>query len=112
MSNYTVVIKSKAMGTADKDLAENLLVGFINVLSETEILPSHILLYAEGVNMVCEGSNAVDDLKALESSGVEILSCGTCLDYFELTDKLEVGKRTTMTKIVEILSKTDKVVTP
>ncbi len=112
MSNYVVVIKSKSMGIADRDLSENLLAGFIHVLSEAKKLPTHILLYAEGVNMVCDGSSSIDDLKILETEGVEILSCGTCLDYYDLTDKLQVGKKTTMVEIVSILTETDKVITP
>ncbi len=112
MSNYAVVIKSREMGKADKALSENLLTAFIHVLSEAEKLPSHILLYAEGVKMVCEGSNSIDDLQALEDRGVEILSCGTCLDYYDLKSTLEVGKVTTMVDIVRILSEVDKVVNP
>ncbi len=112
MSNYAVVIKSKEMGTADKALAENLLIGFIHVLSEAEKLPSHVLLYGEGVKMTCKGSSSIDDLKVLESKGVEILSCGTCLDYYEIADKLQVGNKTTMADTVRILSEVDKVVTP
>ncbi len=112
MSNYAVVIKSKSMGTADKALAENLLLGFIHVLSEADKLPTHILLYGEGVKMTCKGSSAIDDFKVLEEKGVEILSCGTCLDYYEIKDELEAGKVTTMADTVRILSETDKIVTP
>ncbi len=112
MSNYAVVIKSTEMGTADKALSENLLLAFIHVLSEADKLPSHILLYADGVKMACGDSVAIDDLKFLETQGVDILSCGTCLDYYEITDKLEVGKVTTMATIFNILSTVDKVITP
>ncbi len=112
MANYAVVIKSTEMGTADKALSENLLTGFISVLSEADTLPSHILLYAEGVKMLGEDSSSIDDFKELESQGVQVLACGTCLDYYGLADKIMAGKRTTMNEIVKILSETDKVVYP
>lgn len=109
---YDVVIKGTGMGVGEKALADNLMIGFIHVLSEAEKLPEHIMFYGEGVKLTCKGSSSLDDLKALESKGVEILSCGTCLDYYELSDDLSVGRVTTMAEVVKLLSEAAKVVEP
>lgn len=110
--NYDVVIKGTGMGIGDKALSDNLLVGFIHVLSQADKLPKHIIFYGEGVRITCKGSSSLDDLKDLESKGVEVLSCGTCLDYYELSDELIAGRVTTMAEVVKILSETEKVVEP
>lgn len=58
-----------------------------------------------------EGSQSLDDLRALEEAGTEILTCGTCLDYYGLKDKLAVGSVTNMYRIAEILTTADRLVT-
>lgn len=91
-----VVISSATMGTGDDVLGAKLMKGFIFALTQSDVLPQTILFYNGGVHLTCEGSAALDDLKALSDAGVEILSCGTCLDYNHLTDKLAVGDVTNM----------------
>ncbi len=112
MSNYDVVIKSKGMGNGDEALTSMLLQAFIHTLSEREHLPEHIILYAEGVQHISEESASIDSFKELAKKGVDILSCGTCLDYYDLADKLGTGRRSNMQEIVEILSSPNKILEP
>ncbi len=112
MSKYTVIIKTTGMGKGDQSLVDTLMKGFIHTLAIKENVPEYIILYAEGVKLTCTGSEAIDDFKILEEKGVKILSCGICLDYYELKDELLVGKVTTMGEVVDIISNTAYVVEP
>ncbi len=89
------------MGEGDEKLGKTLMKGFIYALSQQDVLPSTILFYNGGAALSCEGSPALEDLKSLEAQGVEILTCGTCLDFYSLKDKLQVGDVTNMYVIVE-----------
>ena len=86
--------------------------GFIYALSQQEVLPAAVLFYNGGASIPTEGSVSLEDLKAMEAQGVEILTCGTCLDFYGLKDKLAVGGVTNMYSIVEKLSKAGKVIKP
>ena len=110
--NTVVVISSKAMGHGGDELGTALMKGFIYALSQQEDLPSTILFYNGGASITCEGSVSLEDLKSMEAQGVEILTCGTCLNHYGLTEKLAVGGVTNMYAIVEKLSGAEKVVKP
>jgi len=71
-----------------------------------------MLFYNGGASLTCKGSGSLEDLKSLEAQGVEILTCGTCLDYYGLTSKLAVGEVTNMYTIVETLAGAGKVIKP
>ncbi|RLK63478.1 sulfurtransferase-like selenium metabolism protein YedF [Atopobacter sp. AH10] len=109
---YDVVIVSKEMGKGEESLTQTLMLGFIHTLAEREEKPKNIILYGEGVALTCKGSEAIDDLKALEAAGVNILSCGICLNFLELDKKLEVGGVTTMGEVVDILAASDHIIKP
>ena len=70
-------------------------------LTQLDELPATVLLYNGGVKLACAGSASLDDLKALAEAGVEIMSCGTCLNHYGLADQLGVGEVTNMYVIVE-----------
>lgn len=112
MSKYEIVIKSTSMGAGEKELSENLLKGFIHTLTTKETLPEHIIFYGEGVKLAAKGSQVLADLKDLKEKGVEILSCGICLDYYELDEYLEVGRVTTMGEVVDILYSGNIIIEP
>lgn len=95
------VISSPNMGDGDEELGRTLMKGFIYALSQQDVLPETILFYNGGASLSCEGSPALEDLKSLEAQGVEILTCGTCLDFYGLKDELQVGEVTNMYVIVE-----------
>lgn len=96
-----VVISSEFMGSGDDVLGRTLMKAFIFALTQQDELPAAVLLYNGGVTWACEGSEALDDLRALINEGVEVLSCGTCLQHYGLTDRLAVGEATNMYVIVE-----------
>ena len=86
--------------------------GFIYAVSQQEELPSAMLFYNSGAKLTAEGAVTVEDLKNLEAQGVEILTCGTCANYFGLEGKQAVGSITNMYVIVEKLTSADKVIRP
>lgn len=95
------VISSNCMGQGDDTLGKLLMKGFIYALSQQEQLPRTVLLYNGGAFLSCEGSDSVEDLRELEAQGVEILTCGTCLNHYGLEGKLQVGGVTNMYEIAE-----------
>ena len=109
---YDVVIKGTGMGIGEQALIDNLMNGFIHTLAQKEHLPEHIIFYGEGVKYTAKGSEALEDLSDLESRGVKILSCGICVDYYDLTDYLKIGGLTTMSEVIDILSNSELVVEP
>jgi selenium metabolism protein YedF len=111
-SKMVVVISSSQMGQGNDELGAVLMKGFIYALTQQEELPETILFYNGGASLTCEGSPALEDLKSMEAQGVEIMTCGTCLNYYGLTEKLSVGSVTNMYVIVEKLTQAGKVVRP
>lgn len=95
------VISSGCMGQGDDTLGKLLMKGFVYALSQQEQLPRTVLLYNGGALLSCEGSDSVEDLRELEAQGVEILTCGTCLNHYGLEGKLQVGGVTNMYEIAE-----------
>lgn len=110
--NTVVAIGSAAMGHGDDELGKTLMKGFIYALSQLDELPGTIVFYNGGASIPVEGSVSVEDLKSMEAQGVEIMTCGTCLNFYGLTDKLAVGEIANMYTIVEKLSGAAKVIKP
>lgn len=107
-----VAIDSAVMGKGNDELGAVLMKGFIYGLSQLEELPKTILFYNGGAVLTTEGSDSMEDLKSMEAQGVEILTCGTCLNYYHLSDKLMVGDVTNMYVIVEKMSQASKIIKP
>ncbi len=110
--NTVVVISSDRMGDGNDELGKVLIKGFIYALTQLETLPKTIIFYNGGATIPIEGSVSLEDLKTMEAQGVEIITCGTCLDYYNLKDKLAVGSITNMYTIVETISNATKVIKP
>ena len=110
--NTVVVIAADHMGEGKEDLGKVLIKGFIFALTQLEELPKTILFYNGGAKITAEGSESLEDLKTLEAQGVEIMTCGTCLDYYGLKEKLKVGTVTNMYSIVETMNNADKILRP
>lgn len=110
--NTVVVIDSLHMGKGDPELGRILMKGFIYTLSEMEELPKTVLFYNEGVKLVVEGAESLQDIKVLEERGVEILSCGTCLNFYGITESLGAGSITNMYTILERQMKATRVIKP
>ena len=107
-----VAIASATMGDGSEELGKTLLKAFVFALTQQDKLPKTILFYNGGAALTCEGSAMLEDLKALEAQGVEILTCGTCLNFYGLTEKLAVGSVTNMYMIAEKLTQAGNVVKP
>jgi len=110
--DFVVAIDTDIMGRGSDELGKTLMKGFIFAVSQLETLPKTMLFYNGGVKLTTEGSVSVEDLKNMEAQGVEILTCGTCLNFYGLTDKLAVGGVTNMYTIVEKLASAGKVIKP
>ena len=111
-TDTVVVIASDKMGEGAEELGKTLLKAFVFSLTQQDKLPKTILFYNGGASLTCEGSPMLEDLKALEAEGVEILTCGTCLNYYGLTEKLAVGGVTNMYVIAEKMLNAGNVVKP
>ena len=110
--NTVVVISSSHMGSGSDELGSALMKGFLYALNQQDSLPSTILFYNGGAALTCEGSASLEDIRSLQAQGVEILTCGTCLNYYGLTEKLQVGEVTNMYVICEKMTQADLIVKP
>lgn len=99
--DLTIGIGSDKMGNGEEKLGNILMKSFIYTVKETTPWPATIVLYNSGVYLTCEGSEVLDDLQEMANEGVEIISCGTCLDYYNIKDKLKVGDIGNMYSIYE-----------
>jgi selenium metabolism protein YedF len=105
------LITQKTLGHGSSELGGVLIKSFFFALLEKEPLPQTLLFVNSGVHLTTENSPVIEHLTALQEQGVQILSCGTCLDYYELKDKLLVGGITNMYTIIEEMSAAAKVIT-
>lgn len=110
--NLVVVISSDRMGNGNDELGKVLIKGFIFAVTQLDKLPKTMLFYNGGATLTAEGSDSLEDLKHLEEQGVEILTCGTCLNYYGLSEKLQIGSVTNMYTIVEKMAGADKIMKP
>ena len=107
-----VVLSSNTMGSGDAKLGTALMKAFVFALTKQDQLPDTVLCYNTGAYLTCEGADTLEDLKLLESEGVTILTCGTCLDFYGLKEKLAVGSVTNMYDIVERLENAAQIIKP
>lgn len=110
--DLVVAVDSDRMGRGDDALGRTLMKGFLFAVSQLPRLPRTLLFYNGGARLTTEGSDSLEDLKSMEAQGVEILTCGTCLNAYGLTEHLAVGSVTNMYTIVETLASAGKVVKP
>lgn len=107
-----VVLSGCTMGTGDEKLGKALMKAFVFALTKQDVLPETILCYNTGAYLTTEGADTLEDLKLLESEGVTILTCGTCLDFYGLKEKLAVGGITNMYEIVQRMESAQTIVRP
>jgi selenium metabolism protein YedF len=111
-STYVVVVSSDKMGDGDPELGAILMKAFLNSLIEQPILPTHLIFYNSGVKLATIDSGVIGSLKALDESGVDIMICGTCVDFYEVKTLLAVGRISNMFTITEIMAKAGHIVKP
>lgn len=106
-----VVLNSNKMGQGDEELGTRLMVNFLSRLIDAELKPQMILLYNSGVKLAAKGSPVLESLQSLENLGIEIISCGTCVNFYGLADQIEAGRVSNMPEIVKVLTETKTIVT-
>jgi len=107
-----VVLSTNVMGTGDPKLGTALMKAFVFALTKQDRLPETILCYNSGAHLTCEGADTLEDMRALEAEGVTIRTCGTCLDFYGLKEKLAVGTVTNMYEIVECMESAGSIIRP
>jgi selenium metabolism protein YedF len=112
MRPHVICFSSDMMGNGPAELGAILMKAFVNTIKEVKPLPSHCVFYNTGVNLVVDGSTLIEPFSLLSEQGVEILACGTCLDYFKVKDKLRVGVVSNMYTILETLNAAGHVIKP
>ncbi|MDA8223495.1 sulfurtransferase-like selenium metabolism protein YedF [Desulfosporosinus sp.] len=103
-SGLVVAIGRNTMGEGSQELGQILIKGFIFALRELVPPPTHVLFFNSGSYLTGSDSNCLEDLRALEAAGTVILTCGTCTNYFEITEKLGVGEIANMYGIVTAMA--------
>lgn len=110
LGNYLIYVATDKMGEGSDDLGRMLMKGYFYALTEAKPYPQAILFLNAGVKLTTVDSEVLDYIKILEDNGVEIFSCGTCLDFFGLQEKLVAGIQTNMYTIVEKMNQVSKVI--
>ncbi|MBC9785477.1 sulfurtransferase-like selenium metabolism protein YedF [Heliobacterium chlorum] len=105
-----LVMAADTIGRGDDQLGRTLAKSFLYTLSQAEMIPRTIIFLNSGVKLVCQDSDAIPNLLALEERGAEILSCGTCLDFYHLKDQVVAGKVSNMYAIIDTLTRAPKVI--
>jgi len=109
-SDTVILITRNGMGDAEPELQQKLIINYLKLLDQNQVLPAAICFYANGVFLAVEGSPVLDSLRSLESKGVRLILCSTCLNYYNLTDKVRTGIIGGMTDIIEAQRRADKVI--
>lgn len=110
---YVIVLNSDQLGHGDRALGEILMRSFINTLDQLERLPRTIVCYNAGVQLLKEGRDTAESLYRLrEERGVDVVACGTCVEYYDLKKGLKVGRIVNMLQILELLEQAPKVIYP
>jgi len=107
-----VYIGSDQMGNGDIKLGQILMKNFLFTLLEGDTTPDMILLVNSGVKLAVGGSDVLEPLEELVEQGVEIASCGLCLEFFELKESLAVGRISNMLETVNALGKAGRIIRP
>jgi len=109
-SNIIILVTRNGLGNGDTKQQQNLFAKYIQFLYKEDYLPSSLCFYTEGVKLTADGSPVIDELKLLQSKGVKLLVCLSCLKYYDLVDKLRVGTIASMPDIVQSQWQADKVI--
>lgn len=106
-----IIVNNDGMGHAEPELRFKLIKNYFGLLNDSEMLPGAVAFYASGVKMVSSGSPVIEPLQALEKKGVRIIICKTCLDFYGLSEYVQVGIVGGMTDIIAAQWGATKVIT-
>jgi len=104
-------ISRNTLGQGNEELGAILIKSFFFTISEKTPLPKTIIFVNSGVFLTVAGSPVLELLQTLAAQGVQILSCGTCLDFYKIKDSLAVGSISNMYTIVDEIGAAGKVIT-
>ena len=107
-----LMLKSSGLGDGEPDLGAKLMSSFLKVILESGSIPAKIICMGTGIFLTTEGSLVMDSLDKFANGGSEILSCGTCLEYYKRTDRLVVGAPTNMRNTVQSLLNFGRILQP
>lgn len=112
IKRVVVYINSHVLGGGDEALGAILMRAFLKTLLDVSTKPHRLILINSGVRLASEGSEVLESLKKLSEEGIEILACGTCLDFYGLKEKLRVGTVSNMYDIAQSLLEADRLIRP
>ena len=107
----TIIINSEVLGKGSDELGEKLMGSFLRKLCTNKEKPEAIVFYNSGVKLFARGSSVLDAMEALSEAGVDLIACGTCVAFYELGEKIHVGRVSDMQEIVSTLMNSEKVIT-
>jgi selenium metabolism protein YedF len=107
-----VFVTGDAMGDGEAELGRVLMRSFLKTVAQLDPLPWRVIFVNAGITLTTAGSELLEDLRGLEAQGVELLSCGTCLDYYQRKADLQVGRASNMHEIVTTLAAAGRVLRP
>jgi selenium metabolism protein YedF len=105
-----IVLNSDKMGEGDEKLGRRLIANFLKTLVSAEKQPQMLVLYNSGVKLAVKDSPVLESLQSLENLGVEIICCGTCVNFYGLVDLIQAGGVTSMAEIVKVLTEAENIV--
>lgn len=108
--NFVIVITTDKIGTGNDELGAVLMKSYTYALTEAKPLPKSIMFLNSAATLTVEGSEVLGNIQKMRDMGVEIISCGTCLDYYGIKEKLAVGIVGNMYTIVEKMHEASKVI--
>ncbi len=109
-SETIILVTRNGMGEAEPALQQKLIQTYIKLLDENNLLMAAICFYADGVRLCVDGSPVLESLQSLERKGVRLILCSTCLNYYQLIDKVRVGIVGGMADIIEAQRQAEKVI--
>lgn len=112
VKKVVVYINSQLLGGGDEALGSFLMKAFLKTLLDLETPPNRLILVNSGVQLAAEGSKVLESLQSLSQKGVEIVCCGTCIDFYELKGKMKVGEVSNMYDIIQSMLEADRVIRP
>ncbi len=108
----TILITSEFLGSGPDELGAKMMGNFLRKLCLSEQKPYRVIFYGSGVKLVAEGSPVLDALDTLFKAGVELVACATCVGYYNLRDKIVVGRTSEMQEFISVIMKPGEVISP
>jgi selenium metabolism protein YedF len=109
--NTVIIINSEIMGNGSEELGRQLMGSFLRKIWSFDKKPGRILFYNSGVKLMAEGSAVLDALSGLADAGVDLIACASCVRYYDLKNKMRIGRISDMTEIAAIATQDERVVT-